>query len=227
MGRGYAVIIPQAETGRRMAFRNCTRVGPWHPDMIGGGHPRETGGGRCPLCTDPAIHTLHTLATHFTAGPQPSPDSSRSRGTNREQTRPRRAAGLPGPPPEVRQHIRVPGTKREGRPFGRARFLWGFPCTEPRAGAKATPRSPQAQKAWVSSGGGTTRQVPRSRMTPITTGVPLSLRGDGVQGGPSSWQLEAFGGREAGGGPLGQGSRAGPRSHHGWMDGWMDGWMSI
>lgn len=126
---------------------------------------RQVEGGAL-LCADPAIHTPHTPATRFTAGPQPSPDSSRSRGTNREQTRPRRAAGLPGPPPEVRQHIRVPGTKREGRPFGQARFLWGFPCTEPRVGAKATPQSPQAQKAWVFSAGGTTKQVPRSRMTP-------------------------------------------------------------
>ena len=207
-----------------MAFRNCTRVGPWHPDMIGGGHPRETGGGRCPLCTDPAIHTLHTLATHFTAGPQPSPDSSRSRGTNREQTRPRRAAGLPGPPPEVRQHIRVPGTKREGRPFGRARFLWGFPCTEPRAGAKATPRSPQAQKAWVSSGGGTTRQVPRSRMTPLPQACP-SASGETVSRegqAPGSWR-HLGGGRRAEG-PWARGVGQAP-GHT--MDGWMDGWMGI
>ena len=173
------------------------------------------------LCADPAIYTLHTPATRFTAGPQPSPDSSRSRGTNREQTGPCRAAGLPGPPPEVRQHIRVPGTKREGRPFGRARFLWGFPCTEPRVGAKATPQSPQAQKAWVSSAGGTTKQVPRSRMTP----PHYHRRAPQAQGRrcPGRATLRAaggilVGGGGAGGGPLGQGSRVTP---------WMDGWMGV
>lgn len=53
------------------------------------------------------------------------------------------------------------GQEREGRPFGQARFLWGFPCTEPGPGPKPLP-IPQAQKAWVSSGGGTATQVPRS-----------------------------------------------------------------
>lgn len=31
------------------------------------------------------------------------------------------------------------GLEREGRPFGQAGFLWGFPYKEPKAAAKATP----------------------------------------------------------------------------------------
>lgn len=66
--------------------------------------------------------------------------------------------------------------------------------------------SSQPQKAWVSHEGSPTRQVPRSqgRCSPW---LPLSLVGDGVQGGPSSsWQLKARGE----GGPWAGGAKQAP-----------------
>lgn len=155
-----------------------------------------------------AIAYMHTqtLATRFPGRPPSNPVPSGSGGTNREQTRPCRAAGLPGPPPEVRQHIRVPGTRTGRAAIWPGPFPVGFPLHRAPGRGQGHSPFPKAQKAWVSHGWGTATQVSG---TPITNGVPLGLTGDGVPGRLSSWQLEAWGED----GPLGRGSKAGPRPH--------------
>lgn len=153
----------------------------------------------------PYTHT-QTSATRFPSRPLPNPVPSGSGGTNWEQTRPCRAAGLPGPPPEVRQHIHVPGTRTGRAAIWPGPFPVGFPLHGAPSRGQGHSPFPKAQKAWVSHGWGTATQVPR---TPITHGVPLGLMGDSVPARPSSWQLEAWGED----GPLGRRSKAGPRPH--------------
>lgn len=84
------------------------------------------------------------------------------------------------------------GREREGRPFGQARFLWGFPCTEPRAGAKATPHPCRHKRPRSYMEGALPRRCPGVRAL-VPNVSPLKLSGDGVQRGPSSWQLKAWG----------------------------------
>ena len=106
-------------------------------------------------------HTHTQWPPAFPSGPSPVP--SGSGGTNREQTRPCRAAGLPGPPPEVRQHIRVPGTRTGRAAIWPGPFPVGFPLHRAPGRGQGHSPSPKAQKAWVSHGWGAAVQVPRSR----------------------------------------------------------------
>lgn len=127
----------------------------------GGIHHWETGGEMSGFVPQPPY--THTLAAHCPIGPQPSPDPSGSGGTNQEQTRPRRAAGLPGPPPEVRQHNRVPGTRTGRAAIWPGLFPVGFPLHRAPGWGQGHSPSLQAQKAWVLHEGGTATQVPRSQ----------------------------------------------------------------
>lgn len=59
------------------------------------------------------------------------------------------------------------GPKREGRPFGQAGFLWGFPYKEPKAAAKATPILTHTPEVCVWCGGALPRRCPGAG-TPCT-----------------------------------------------------------
>ncbi|CAD7685517.1 unnamed protein product [Nyctereutes procyonoides] len=131
----------------------------------GGAHHWETGGARGPAPFPRSLPytQTQTLATRSPIRLQPNPVPSGSGGTNREQTRPCRAAGLPGPPPEVRQHIRVPGTRTGRAAIWPGPFPVGFPLHRAPGRGQGHSPSPKAQKARVSHGWGTATQVPRSQ----------------------------------------------------------------
>jgi hypothetical protein len=94
----------------------------------------------------------HTLS-FFPGGPSPVPVGSG--GIKWEQPRPHRAASLPRPPPEVRQHISVPGTRTGRAAIWPGLFPVGFPLHRAQGWGQGHSPSPQAQKVWVSSGQGT------------------------------------------------------------------------
>lgn len=66
------------------------------------------------------------------------------------------------------------------------------PVQSPGWGQGHSPPS-QPQKAWVSLTKGALRGRCPGARAPAPNGFPLRLKGDGVQGGPSSWQLKARG----------------------------------
>lgn len=157
----------QAETEKMVEMRTPVTGGTLVPR---GGHQACAAGRQVdrdvPLCSRPIPHThTQTPATRFPSRPLPNPVPSGSGGTNREQKRPCRAAGLPGPPPEVRQHIHVPGTRTGRAAIWPGPFPVGFPLHGAPGRGQGHSPFPKAQKAWVSHGWGTAMQVPR---TPIT-----------------------------------------------------------
>lgn len=166
----------------------------------GGAHHFETGGEGCPVLSPPYTH-IHTYQSLFPIRPQPSPVPLGSGGANWEQARPRRAASLPGPPPEVRQHIRVPGTRTGRAAIWPGSFPVGFPLHRAQGRGQGHSPSSQAEKVWVLSGRGTAMQVLRSqgslyqsrcasqalgRWRPEGDQAPGSCRHEG-EGGPLGW----------------------------------------
>lgn len=71
------------------------------------------------------------------------------------------------------------GLEREGRPFGQAGFLWGFPYQEPKAAAKAAPIL-TPRPVW--RGGALPRRCPGAG-TPWTTQEEGTQRGRGPGAG--------------------------------------------
>lgn len=158
--RGYTVITDQTETGRKMEMRTPHRGRTTAP-RSGGVHPWGTASVTPPVSPQTHAHpyTNHPLS-HWA---QSNPVSSGPGGTNQPQRRPRRAASLPGPPPEVRQHNRVPGTRTGRAAIWPGLFPVGFPLYRAPGWGQGHSPSSQPQKARVSHEGDTTRQVPRSQ----------------------------------------------------------------
>lgn len=123
-------------------------------------------------------HTGHL--SHRALGAALYPEGSG--GTNWEQPRSSTAASLPGPPPEVRQHIRVPGTRTGRAAIWPGSFPVGFPLH--RAQGRGQSHShPQAQKVWLLRAGGTATQVPAAG-APSPIAMSPGARGAGSPGGP-------------------------------------------
>lgn len=178
----------------------------------GGAHHWEKGGQDVLICpTTPPTHTHIHWPPTFPSGPSPALSPQGLGGTNQEQTRPRRAAGLPGPPPEVRQHNRVPGTRTGRAAIWPGSFPVGFPLhSAPGQGQGHSPSS-QSQKAWILRGGGTITQVPRSQGS-CSQWFASQVHGRWCPGRAKLLADEGVGGGWA----LGRGSKAGPRLHR-WM----------
>lgn len=137
-------------------------VGPPHPDLV----VSTPGGQALSHPKSPHRHThIHESPTFPLGSVQPC--LLRAWGTNQQQRRPRRAASLPGPPPEVRQHNRVPGTRTGRAAIWPGLFPVGFPLYRAPGWGQGHSPSSQPQKAWVSHEGDTERQVPRSQAPPL------------------------------------------------------------
>lgn len=86
------------------------------------------------------------------------------------------------------------GLEREGRPFGQAGFLWGFPYKEAKAAAKATPILTHQRS--VSGVEGHYHAGVQELGHPVPKTVPLCLIGGGTQRdrGPGAGGLGEQGG---------------------------------
>lgn len=163
------------------AARRWTRGSPPHPVQAGGtpvsklgvpGH-REVGSERCPA--PPPSHP----------GPQPCPPGPGGSA----------GSGLPEPPPEVRQHFRVPGTRTGRAAIWPGPFPVGFPL--PTAWGRGQGQScPHRHARPVPRGEATATQVAQARTPSLSrlqlgvprAGLPPARPAQGWRSGPATPQ---------------------------------------